>query len=158
MRTNPNYEMNQIKRLIKKQIHKLFILSRKFIAPLGVPQGSHLGPLLFSIFINDLPFIIEFSKILLFADDIKLFLEISCERDCLRVQSDLNNIMEWCKANLLFLNFEKCLTISFSKHSNNIVFNYSFNSNSICKRVNTIKDLGIIFDSKVTFMNILLTL
>ena len=63
--------------------------SRKFIAPPGVAQGSHLGPLLFSVFIIDLPELIEFSKILLFADDIKLFLEISDELDCLKMQSDL---------------------------------------------------------------------
>ena len=81
--------------------------SHKFIAASGVPQGTHLGPLLFLLYINDLANISEFCNVLLFADDIKLFFEISTEQDCLRMQSDLDKIINWCDAILLFLNFDK---------------------------------------------------
>ena len=69
------------------------------------------------------------------------------------MQSDLYEIMKWSNANLLFLNFDKCYTISFSKRSDKINFNYYLESKIHCKRVNIIKDLGVIFDSKLTFID-----
>ena len=56
----------------------------------GVPQGSHLGPLLFILYINDVSSVISHSKILIYADDAKLFRNIVNVRDCSLLQVDLN--------------------------------------------------------------------
>ena len=51
-------------------------ISQPFDIQAGVPQGSHLGQILFILFINDLTDIIKYSKLLLFADDPKIFKRI----------------------------------------------------------------------------------
>ena len=76
-------------------------ISDPFVAGSGVPQGSHLGPILFLIFINDITEFIKFSQILLFADDIKLFRKIDDHADYVNLQSDLNNIKKWCSLNTI---------------------------------------------------------
>ena len=59
----------------------------------GFPQGSILGPLLFLIYVADLPRVISLpSKIRMFADDTKIFREISGKDDELELQKDLENI------------------------------------------------------------------
>ena len=131
------------------QVKFLSFLSKSYTALSGVPQGSHLGPILFLLFINDigdhltLPF-------LLFADDLKLFYMIKSEFDCINLQRNLNVLNDWCVKNCLNLNYSKCKVISFGKCKNKISFDYSIDNN-ILQRVSTVNDLGILFDESLSF-------
>ena len=73
----------------------------------GVPQGSVLGPLMFPLYINDLPSLVS-SQLLMFADDIKLYCCIHSAEDCFMLQKDINIMLDWSKHWLLSFNVSKC--------------------------------------------------
>lgn len=126
-------------------------LSKDIFATSGVPQGSHIGPLLFLLFINDISSIFKSSRILLFADDLKIYSEVKSIEDCLEIQSELDNFITFCDKNYLALNVKKCHVLSFTrKTSRSLIFNYKLN-NSVIDRVTEICDLGVTFDSKLLF-------
>ena len=74
----------------------------------GIPQGSVLGPLLFVIYINDLPSVVTNSDPYLFADDTKLFKGIFNASDCAHLQQDLDRMCEWTNTSLLKFHPDKC--------------------------------------------------
>lgn len=123
--------------------------SNVFDIPSGVPQGSHLGPLIFVLFINDLCDSINSGK-LLYADDLKLFRVIKSLVDCCALQADVEHVSKWCEINGMQMNAAKCKTITFSRCHLPVTFDYSLN-NLMLERVTSIKDLGVLLDSKLRF-------
>jgi hypothetical protein len=65
----------------------------------GVSLGSDLGPLCFIWFVSRISVIFDFFGVLVYADDIKLFLPFRGFQDCMKIQSDLNKLSEWCELN-----------------------------------------------------------
>jgi hypothetical protein len=91
----------------------------------GVPQGSHLAPLCFIWFVNRISEIFDNVHVLFYADDMKLFLPVSGFQDCLKIQSSLNKLSEWCDRNSFLLNVGKCTTIlSFVRSRHPVKFSY----------------------------------
>ena len=76
----------------------------------GVPQGSIIGPLLFLLFVNDLPRT-ALSTAKLFADDTKVYRETPTKQECDMLQSELNNFSAWSKTWLINFNALKCVVL-----------------------------------------------
>ena len=80
----------------------------------GAPQGSCLGPLLFSIFTNDISKHLSYTKCILFADDTTIYMthrNYNYLTWC--IEQDLETLSDWFRANLLTLNEEKSVTMTF---------------------------------------------
>jgi hypothetical protein len=120
--------------------------SSTFIARSGVPQGSVLGPLLFNIFINDLCEVINHSSCLLYADDLKVYRAVKSPADCILLHSDIDQVYEWCSENFMKPNLSKIRVISLMRKG----YEYRL-GNSVILHAVCIKDLGIYFDSKLYF-------
>ena len=123
--------------------------------PMGVPQGSVLGPLLFLIFINDLPNVSKLFYTLLFADDATLSLCGHCPKLLVNIaNNELWKFNVWCIANRLTVNTIKTFYMLFSNRSVNLlpplVMKSNYNYDPISK-VNFTKFLGVHYDSDMSF-------
>ena len=92
-----------------------------------MPQGSILGPILFSLYINDLPLNIMGSKTVLFADDTNILVS---EANMNNLQYKLNSVMTelqtWFTLNSLVVNAEKMLAMSFHTTQNKASVNVCY--------------------------------
>ena len=94
----------------------------------GVPQGSIIGPLLFILFINDLPIINKNSNFFGHADDFKLVNSDPCT-----LQGDINRTEKWCSDNEMKLNSDKCYILSIKTKCE--IDNLTLNTNRMsCKK------------------------
>jgi len=107
----------------------------------GVPQGSVLGPLLFILYINDLPRNLKNTSPFIFADDTKLAGKVNTEEESKRIQSDLDALERWSDVWQLKFNLGKCHVLHFG--SKNMRRDYQL-CNFALTHVTEEKDLGVV--------------
>ena len=117
----------------------------------GVRQGSVLGPVLFVIYINDLPKEVK-NCIRLFADDTKLYRTVMTDLDCLSLQQDIDNIEEWASKWQLTFHPKKCTTMRIGDKCPKYNYTMTANDGTIVQLEETVmeKDLGVVVDNKLT--------
>ena len=119
----------------------------------GVPQGSVLGPLLFLVFINDLPA----SVTRLFADDCILYRTIENHQDSVTLQMDLDKLALWGSTWGMQYHPQKCNSLSITRSHQPHAFNYTPKGH-VLESVNTAKYLGIILSSNMSGTHTSITL
>lgn len=123
----------------------------------GVPQGSVLGPILFSLYINDLPQVVKYCHSHLFADDYQLyrFAKINEMTECVtKINLDITSIADWSLNNDLRINAIKtqCIVISTNDVDLNFIPPVCVKSIPIVYS-EVVKDLGLLIDRKLSWEN-----
>jgi hypothetical protein len=80
----------------------------------GVPLGTVLGPLLFLVYINDMPGYAR-SQTSLFADDCLMYRKVRSTSDCTQLQEDLDNLIQWEQQWQMQFNPDKCEVLTITK-------------------------------------------
>ena len=117
----------------------------------GVPQGSILGPLLFIIYINDLPNIFNRAKFILYADDANIIINGANIADIVQQLNELCNILPyWVISNGLALNLKKTKYMLFSRQNIELPDEFKILNKKI-DRVKEVRFLGVIVDEKLNW-------
>ena len=116
----------------------------------GIPQGSVLGPILLSLYINDLPKALQ-NQVLMFADDTKLFHRLQRNNstyDIINLQQDIDSLVKWSNEWQLPFNVSKCKSLHLGRSNPNHIYRIQ---NRIVDQVTEEKDLGVIINNQMKF-------
>ena len=117
----------------------------------GVPQGSVLGPLLFLVYINDVCSISTGTVFIkLFADDLKLYSEVSLDKHSADLQCTLDKLNEWALKWQMEISYIKCSTITYGNRQHAAPPSYFLGTHQLSYASN-VTDLGIQMDSCLKF-------
>ena len=119
----------------------------------GIPQGSVLGPVLFVMYINDLPDEVR-SSVKIFADDTKAFRNVTSDDDIVELQNDINALCEWSEKWKLSFNADKCSHMTYGRKKINSSYTMKMSDGTRMKIKNDAeveKDLGVTFDRGLMF-------
>ena len=121
--------------------------SKKCNVTSGVPQGTVLGPLLFLVYINDMPSVIS-SLLRLFADDSYLYRIIKSIQDSQILQNDPNNLQSWEQNNSMEFHPQKCKVLTITNKIKPIETSYTIHHENL-EKVESSKYLGVEIHKKL---------
>ena len=133
----------------KQQIAVLGATSQKLPVTSGVPQGSLLRPILFLLFVDDLPNTVKTLRVACYADDTKIFKSIDSITDCSPLQSDLNDLISWSELSGLIFNQSKCKYQCITRKKSPVQPTYIINETPL-ESCDTEKDRGLGASSNLT--------
>lgn len=146
-------QCTQITKICTKSKKEIDYFSQNKTVRCGVPQGSVLGPLLFNIYINDLPSVTN-NQTILFADDSTV---LFTKPDKNSIQDDINmtlkNIVNWLTLNKLKINLTKTYLMTFKNRVSRIGdLNINYDGN-IIESITTTKFLGLYIDNNLKWQS-----
>ena len=146
------YDLEWIKQFLVGRTQQVVIENKlSDLTPVtsGVLQGSVLGPLLFLLFINDLPRSID-SVVKLYADDVLMYRSIKDRSDHQALQNDLNKLAHWSTIWQMPFNLTKCEYLIVINKSSPLMYHYKLNDYEI-QRVQSAKYLGLTISGNLSW-------